>query len=432
MKNAKKGFTLVELLVVIAMLAILATVTVVGLTGCIEEAKLSVDLQGVEQMNTALEAASVTGAPKNFKEFDKILTDAGFNTEEGIRSLVDGYAIYWYKTHNVVVLAKDDGTLEGPGYEADMAADFANDFASKNNIYDLAMCGSKFYVGDAPVGSLQEALNIGGKINLASDIEIDTMVNVSKDTELNLNGYSITSTIASGRPFNVVGNVKFTLNAEDSEVAFGAYGLIAIKGSNQEAITANVVINGGSFEGEMDNGAFIKVVNDANATVILNNVTYKDNTNLGCTTDVGTDVSYITHMNSGRNCLLDIQVNGGKYDADCGFIAPSGSFENVTINARGFGIYAINASIEGCSITTTNIHDVGGHTPAAAVAVSNAGTITVNDSVLNAGEDGDATALYSGKLIEITNSAITGNHHTYGDSEASVTVDGVAQELVRS
>lgn len=99
MKNAKKGFTLVELLVVIAMLAILATVTVVGLTGCIEEAKLSVDMQGVEQMNTALEAASVTGAPKNFKEFDEILTGAGFNTEEGIRSLVDGYAIYWYKTH---------------------------------------------------------------------------------------------------------------------------------------------------------------------------------------------------------------------------------------------------------------------------------------------------------------------------------------------
>ncbi|MBQ9978836.1 MAG: type II secretion system protein [Clostridia bacterium] len=432
MKNTKKGFTLVELLVVIAMLAILATVTVVGLTGCIEEAKLSVDMQGVEQMNTALEAASVTGAPKNFKEFDEILTGAGFNTEEGIRSLVDGYAIYWYKTHNVVVLAKDDGTLEGPGYEADMAADFAKDFASKNNIYDLAMCGSKFYVGDAPVGSLQEALNIGGKINLASDIEIDTMVNVSKDTELNLNGYSITSTIASGRPFNVVGNVTFKLNAEDSEVTFGAYGLIAIKGSNQEAITANVVINGGSFEGEMDNGAFVKVVNDANATVILNNVTYKDNTNLGCTTDVGTDVSYISDLNKGRNCVLDIQVNGGKYDADCGFIASSGSFENVTINARGFGIYAHSASIEGCHITTTNIHDVSGNTPAAAIAVSNAGTITVNDSVLNAGEDGDATALYSGKLIEITNSTITGSHHAYGNSEASVTVDGVAQELVRS
>lgn len=426
MKNTRKGFTLVELLVVIAMLAILATVTVIGLTGCIEEAQLSVDQQGVEQMNTALEAASVTGAPKNFKEFDEILTGAGFNTDEGIRSLVDGYAIYWYKTHNVVILAKKDGTIVAPTQDAEMVADFEKDYESLNNLYDLAMCGSKFYVGDTPYASLQEALNKGGRIDLASDIVIDTKVDVLKDVELNLNGYSITSTIAQGRAFNVGADVTFTINAEDSEVKFSGYGLIKMDGQLGKVITANVTINGGNFEGTMNNGAFIKAVSNVNATVILNNVTYKDNTNLGCTTDVGTDVSYISDLNKGRNCVLDVQVNGGKYDADCGFLASSGSFENVTINARGFGIYVVNASIEGCHITTTNIHEVSGKTPPACVATSGNGTVAISNSTLNAGE-GHAMAVYTTSgTINATNCTISGASYIYpaNGCVGSITVDG--------
>ncbi|MBQ2804298.1 MAG: prepilin-type N-terminal cleavage/methylation domain-containing protein, partial [Clostridia bacterium] len=43
MKQTKKGFTLVELLVVIAILAILATVSVVGYTAFIQKAHQSND-----------------------------------------------------------------------------------------------------------------------------------------------------------------------------------------------------------------------------------------------------------------------------------------------------------------------------------------------------------------------------------------------------
>ncbi len=57
--NTKKGFTLVELLVVIAILAILATVSVVGYTSFIERADISVDEQTVTQLNHFLEAYKV-------------------------------------------------------------------------------------------------------------------------------------------------------------------------------------------------------------------------------------------------------------------------------------------------------------------------------------------------------------------------------------
>ena len=54
--NTKKGFTLVELLVVIAILAILATVSVVGYTSFIDSANRSVDEQTVTQLNHFLTA----------------------------------------------------------------------------------------------------------------------------------------------------------------------------------------------------------------------------------------------------------------------------------------------------------------------------------------------------------------------------------------
>ena len=47
----KYGFTLVELLVVIAILAILATVSVVGYTSFIQKATISTDESAITQLN---------------------------------------------------------------------------------------------------------------------------------------------------------------------------------------------------------------------------------------------------------------------------------------------------------------------------------------------------------------------------------------------
>ena len=60
MKSTKKGFTLVELLVVIAILAILATVSVVGYTAFIEKAHQSVAMQEMTQIRNALVAEDIT------------------------------------------------------------------------------------------------------------------------------------------------------------------------------------------------------------------------------------------------------------------------------------------------------------------------------------------------------------------------------------
>ena len=59
-KNTKKGFTLVELLVVIAILAILASVAVVGYTSFITKADEQAQATEVAQIEAFLDVALVT------------------------------------------------------------------------------------------------------------------------------------------------------------------------------------------------------------------------------------------------------------------------------------------------------------------------------------------------------------------------------------
>lgn len=61
MKKTKKGFTLVELMVVIAILAILATVSVVGYTSFIKKAEQSNAVTELKQVATYVDAETSTG-----------------------------------------------------------------------------------------------------------------------------------------------------------------------------------------------------------------------------------------------------------------------------------------------------------------------------------------------------------------------------------
>ena len=58
-RRNKKGFTLVELLVVIGIIAVLAVVSVVGYFGFIKKANLSNDQSSITQMNLGLQADAV-------------------------------------------------------------------------------------------------------------------------------------------------------------------------------------------------------------------------------------------------------------------------------------------------------------------------------------------------------------------------------------
>lgn len=76
-KNTKKGFTLVELLVVIAILAILASVAVVGYTAFVDKANKSATNTEAHQIDKAIESALLTS--DGVKVADDLWVVAGDN-----------------------------------------------------------------------------------------------------------------------------------------------------------------------------------------------------------------------------------------------------------------------------------------------------------------------------------------------------------------
>lgn len=99
--NKKKGFTIVELVIVIAIIAILAAVLIPTFASLIRKANESADIQAVRQMNTYLAVNEVT-ADKSILEVYRSLKDGGMSAKD-YRPLVSDRYFFWDSKLNRIV-----------------------------------------------------------------------------------------------------------------------------------------------------------------------------------------------------------------------------------------------------------------------------------------------------------------------------------------
>ena len=78
--SRKKGFTLVELVIVIAVIAILAAVLIPTFSSLVKKANLSADQQAVRQINTLLATEFATEKPETLKEWSSKKGEKADNT----------------------------------------------------------------------------------------------------------------------------------------------------------------------------------------------------------------------------------------------------------------------------------------------------------------------------------------------------------------
>ena len=102
--KSKKGFTIVELVIVIAVIAILAAVLIPTFSSLLKKANQSADQQAVHQMNVALVAEEAFGAPGDIAAALAVLEKAGLNGEN-YQPLTADTSFYWNKKLNRVVIA---------------------------------------------------------------------------------------------------------------------------------------------------------------------------------------------------------------------------------------------------------------------------------------------------------------------------------------
>ena len=112
-KNKQKGFTLVELIIVIAIIGVLAAVLIPTFAGVIEKAKLASDQSDVKNMNTIVKLQSVLDDRAYYEAYEvkELLKSEGFVK---LQSQVKGYS-YWYdRAANEILLKRQRRLLAIP------------------------------------------------------------------------------------------------------------------------------------------------------------------------------------------------------------------------------------------------------------------------------------------------------------------------------
>ena len=108
----KRGFTITELVIVIAVIAILAAVLIPTFANLINKANESADLQTVKNLNTIL-ASEQTVSQKKPSTMSEALAQAaeGGYTVEKLSPTSEGNDILWNQTTNRFVLVDKDGKI---------------------------------------------------------------------------------------------------------------------------------------------------------------------------------------------------------------------------------------------------------------------------------------------------------------------------------
>ncbi len=103
-RNNKKGFTIVELVIVIAVIAILSAVLIPTFSGIVKKARISADTQVARNLNTSLAAdEALNGKPENFNEVLNILKNDGYIISN-INPTMEGWYYVWESESNQILL----------------------------------------------------------------------------------------------------------------------------------------------------------------------------------------------------------------------------------------------------------------------------------------------------------------------------------------
>ncbi len=418
-KMNKKGFTLVELVVVIAVIAVLVAVLIPTFTGIIKKANQSADQTAVRNMNTAINAAE-----EEITDLEGVvnaLEAAGFSSKN-LTALGKDRDFYWYADKGIVVLVEttEEGTSLAFPKDEELEKTFADAFAADKLV--LLSSGAKFVdvVADS-VKDLEAAITAGTKnITLKKDIVIKNgTITVPENEEIiiDLNGNKLTANYQ--RPFNMSNGSKLTINAKGATLDCNEYGLINVPASVK---SAEIVINDGTFNAELDNGAFIKLRAGADdVKITLNNVNYVEKS---------TNFCYLMNA-SGFEGKLDLKVIGGSYTGDFGFQLGGNAkaiFDGVTFNTNGYGIYTqgqnTKVEVKNCNFIVGAKQDNGGGY-ASAVSVAFGSQLIINNSKIEYKNGGQYAyvVLPTGGTINASNNT-SDNYYIY-DLGTNAVANGV-------
>ena len=187
LKLRKKGFTIVELVIVIAVISILAAVIIPTFVNLSKKANMSADQQAVRQMNVVLSGNKY----ETIEEAVNALSEAGYNALDTLTPVSAGHSFWWVEEYNSIVLLNEKQEVV-----------FASNKDAEKNFIAAKEAGKAFNLKRGlpkkeadNVDDVRKALEKGQSVTLKADIHLSTKnirINEGEDIVLDLGGKTIT------------------------------------------------------------------------------------------------------------------------------------------------------------------------------------------------------------------------------------------------
>ena len=293
MKNTnKKGFTIVELVIVIAVIAILAAVLIPTFASIVKKANQSADIQATRQMNTVLATEPNTNTIEAAVD---VLAESGYNAKNVLIPVSTGHGFYYNTDENAIWLVneKDNNTVvypEGKTFDENKCVNLGENYK-----YVDIVAGDKETFREAVENS-----NINVKLN--TDITVAERTIFTDVAELDLNGKNITGNFNDGTS-SAAGKSILTF-LSDATISGGG----KVENTNEDGYAVTIIdLDGGSNTVTINDGTYIS--NIVAVYVWSGNLVI----NGGHFETTNEDTRYVINTYDQNKDRASITVNGGTF-----------------------------------------------------------------------------------------------------------------------
>ena len=285
----RHGFTIMELVIVIAVIAVLAAVLIPTFANVTRRANQSADEQAVYQMNLALAVVEIDDRPENVADVIAVLNTEGMDLED-YSPLLSDTRFYWVKSINRIVIADGDDNVLYPEDRVELVRTAGDWYSLDGNINlneswkenvsqntvtltsgeQFASFISEYNNGDSVAASVT-TVNLSGTIDLGgATYSIKNQIN----SDLTIQGTS------SSQPALITGfrddNNSIFGQGEFAHKGYG-YGIFSNIGANSEITLKNLVFENMLVKDTLeDTGTMGLIAGYVYGTLNLENVTIRN------------------------------------------------------------------------------------------------------------------------------------------------------------
>ncbi len=264
MKKLKKGFTIVELVIVIAVIAILAAVLIPVFSNVVDKANKSKDTQLVRNLNTAL--SSDLGEHNTMYDALQAAKEYGYDVGKINASATDNEILWDSKNDCFVYL--DDGVFKYIPNSKTVEVE---------NLYDYWLISSTvsttystYYTGSETEVTVTTGFDAGEKTGIKVNVDLTTLTEEEAERTLTIRAnsvadtYKITAPKANIKFYGTAGEVNVEAVKDESLHIYGAVEFLQVKAgrvvAEDTAVVKGIHVAAATAKVEIEDNAVVEVV----------------------------------------------------------------------------------------------------------------------------------------------------------------------------